>query len=82
MVFGSMPNEGGNLLLSDDEFNELKSKNSEANFIKFIKPFIGAKEFIKGEKRWCIWLKDIDHVLMMHIHILKLFKKFCYHLCT
>lgn len=63
MVFGSMPNEGGNLLLSDDEFNELKSKNSEANFIKFIKPFIGAKEFIKGEKRWCIWLKDIDQSL-------------------
>ena len=57
MVFGSMPNEGGNLLLSDDEFNELKSKNSDQLGYQIHQAFYRRKEFIKGEKRWCIWLK-------------------------
>ena len=24
------------------------------------KPFVGAKEFINGTKRWCLWLKDVS----------------------
>lgn len=56
--FGSMPNDGGNLLLSDLEKNLLIKE--EPNADKYIKPFISAKEFINGGNRWCLWLKDAN----------------------
>jgi hypothetical protein len=54
MNFGNMPLDGGNLLLTDEEKNELLSKEPEAT--KFIKPLISAREFLNNEKRWCLWL--------------------------
>lgn len=57
MSYGSMANDGGNLLLSDKEKTELLDAESEA--IKIIRPFLGSQEFINGIRRWCIWLKDV-----------------------
>ncbi|MEQ1644608.1 MAG: DNA methyltransferase, partial [Pyrinomonadaceae bacterium] len=57
IVFGNMPNDGGFLLLSDVDRRELLRK--EPNASKFIRPFVGAYEFINNEKRYCIWLKDV-----------------------
>ncbi len=54
MSFGNMPLDGGNLLLSDDEKNELVTKEPKSE--KFIKPLLSAFEFLNGKKRWCIWL--------------------------
>jgi hypothetical protein len=56
MVFGSMPNDGGHFLFTDEEKTEFLKK--EPNAKKFFKKFIGAQEFINNESRWCIWLKD------------------------
>lgn len=56
--FGSMPNDGGALLLTDDEKRELILIEHDAK--KFIKPFLSAHEFLNGEKRWCLWLKNIS----------------------
>jgi hypothetical protein len=56
IVFGSMPNDGGNLLLSDDEKRELLRVEPQA--AKWIRPFIGADEFINRIPRWCLWLVD------------------------
>lgn len=56
MSFGNMPLDGGNLILSDDEKEELLLKEPKA--IKFIKPLISAREFLNNEKRWCLWLVD------------------------
>lgn len=58
IVFGSMPNDGGRLLLSDDEKRSLIS--SEPGSEKWIRPFLGAEEFINGQKRWCLWLGGIS----------------------
>jgi hypothetical protein len=58
MSFGNMPLDGGHLLLSDEEKNEFIIKEPKAE--KFIKPLISAKEFLNGEKRWCIWLLDAE----------------------
>lgn len=58
MVFGNMPNDGGNLLLSPDEKNELVAQ--EPNAKKWIKPCLGAAEFLNGKERWCLWLLGIS----------------------
>ncbi|MEI6644822.1 MAG: DNA methyltransferase [bacterium] len=58
MMFGNMPNDDGNFLLTDSEKNELIEDCPGAK--SFIRPFISAKEFLHGENRWCIWLKDIS----------------------
>ncbi|MFH0955311.1 MAG: DNA methyltransferase [Candidatus Micrarchaeota archaeon] len=54
--FGSMPNDDGNLLFTAEEMKEFIKKEPDAK--KFIKPLISAKEFLHGEQRWCLWLKD------------------------
>jgi len=56
IVFGSMPNDGGHLLLSDDERNGLIRAESAAR--TWIRPFVGADEFLSNIPRWCLWLKD------------------------
>lgn len=58
MNFGNMPLDGGNLLLSNTEKNEFILK--EPNAGKYIKPLISAYEFLNGEKRWCLWLLNIE----------------------
>ncbi len=56
--FGSMPNDGGYLVLSDTEKEELIRHEPEVS--KFIRPLLSAYEFINGEKRWCIWLNNAN----------------------
>lgn len=59
MLFGSMPNDGGNLILSENEYNDIIEKNK--NISEFIQPFLGAEEFINNKKRYCFWLKNKDY---------------------
>lgn len=56
--FGSMPNDGGHLLLNDDEKRELLIKEPGAK--KWVKPLLSAHEYLNGKKRWCIWLVGIQ----------------------
>jgi len=56
IVFGNMPNDGGHLILTDAGKAALLKSEPAAE--KFIRPFIGAEEFINGGCRWCLWLKD------------------------
>ena len=51
---GSQPTDGGFLLLNESEKEKLIQENSLCK--KWIRPFMGAKEFLNGEKRWCLWL--------------------------
>ncbi|MCW7475546.1 class I SAM-dependent DNA methyltransferase [Leptospira levettii] len=54
--YGSMPNDDGNLLLSDEERESLIKNYPDVN--KFIRPFLGSYEFINNERRWCLWLES------------------------
>ncbi|MCW6159703.1 MAG: N-6 DNA methylase [Candidatus Micrarchaeales archaeon] len=56
ITFGSMPNDDGNFIFTDAEMKEFVENEPEAK--KFIYPLISAREFLHGEKRWCLWLKD------------------------
>ena len=57
MINGNKPADGGNLIIEEDEYVDFIKKDPEAK--KFIKPLLGASEYIKGTKRWCIWLVNV-----------------------
>jgi type II restriction/modification system DNA methylase subunit YeeA len=56
MSFGSMPNDGGFLLLDEYEKDALLSEDPRTESL--IHPLLGALEFIRGEKRFCLWITD------------------------
>lgn len=56
VVFGSMPNDGGHLLLNLEERDLLLS--AEPSAAPFVRRFIGSREFLNGQDRYCLWLKD------------------------
>ncbi len=56
LIYGSMANDGGNLLLSPTEKVELVEKEPLAG--KFLRRLYGSQEFINNQERWCLWLKD------------------------
>lgn len=53
MAMGSMPRDGGHLILSEDEKRQLEQLGVDP-FI--IRPYIGASEYIRGRKRYCLWM--------------------------
>ena len=56
LVFGNQAIEDGKLMLSKNEFQELKE--SDGRIENFIRPVVGAEEFLYGKDRYCIWVKD------------------------
>jgi len=58
IVFGSMPNDGGGLILTPQEKNVLLNKHPEAE--QWVKKLKGSDEFLKGKERWCLWLVNCD----------------------
>ena len=58
MRFGSMPNDGGYLILSDEERTQLLRDAPEAR--PLIRPLLSADEYLNGRDRWCLWLEDVS----------------------
>jgi hypothetical protein len=58
IIFGNMPNDGGGLLLSEDEKRDMLLKEPDAK--PWIRQFLGAEEFINKKNRWCLWLNKIS----------------------
>ena len=54
MAFGSMPNDGGNLIISEEEREEIISKYPQIE--TYVRTLLGAEEFINNKKRYCLWL--------------------------
>ena len=58
MAFGNMPRDGGGFILSEEECEELIKQ--EPLTTQWIHPYMGADEFIKGKKRYCLWLQGAN----------------------
>jgi N-6 DNA Methylase len=69
IVFGSMPNDGGHLLMDDVEKKQLLAAEPAAT--AWVKPFLGAEEFINGTPRWCLWLKDCSPAALDKLPLVK-----------
>jgi hypothetical protein len=54
IVVGNLAYDGGFLTFSKEEKEEFLIK--EPNAKKFMKPLLGAKEYINNGEKWCLWL--------------------------
>lgn len=68
MNFGNQPRDGGFFVIKEDEYQDILGKEPELQ--KWLHPYIGADEFIKGKKRWCLWLKHASPKDIMNSKIL------------
>ena len=74
MLTGNSPYDGGNLLLSNDERLALLEGSPQAKLL--VKKVYGAKDYISGEQRYCLWIEDknlafAESILEIHERIKK-----------
>lgn len=58
MIYGNKPVDGGNLIIENSDLDTFIK--AEPNSAPYIKQLIGAKEFINGNLRWCLWLVGVS----------------------
>jgi very-short-patch-repair endonuclease len=58
MKFGNQPIDGGHLILTPAERDELLRQEPQAK--KWLRLFLGADEYINGQQRYCLWLQGAD----------------------
>ena len=62
MIYGSKPVDGGHLILSENERNELIRNYPQIE--PYIHRYIGSDEFINNKYRYCLWLVDANPVVL------------------
>lgn len=56
-AYGNMPRDDGGLLIEPEDHDEVAADPIAA---KYVRAFIGARQLIHHEPRWCLWLADVD----------------------
>lgn len=69
MVYGNKPTDGGNLLLSQEERDELLAK--EPQIAPYVRKLFGSKEFLNNIPRYCLWLVDAPPSLIAKCPMVK-----------
>ena len=69
IVKGSIPVDGGNLIIEAEEFDEFVSKEPDAK--PYIKKFVGAREFLHNEPRYCLWLMSVSPAELSKMPLVK-----------
>lgn len=55
--YGNKPTDGGNLVVERDEIDAFRA-DPVAN--AYVRQYIGARELIHDEERWCLWLTNLS----------------------
>lgn len=58
MIKGSIPVDGGNLIIEAEDYDAFIK--AEPNAAPYIKRFLGAHEFLHDENRYCLWLEGVS----------------------
>ena len=53
---GSMATDDGSFVITPEQYGEVMSDETAA---KYVRPYVGSRELINGQKRWCLWLVDL-----------------------
>jgi hypothetical protein len=56
--FGNMPNDGGHLLLDEEEREAIREGDPIAE--SYVRDLLGADGMLDGTPRWCLWLVNAD----------------------
>lgn len=56
MTLGNAPKDDGVFILTVEEKETFETQYPEISF--FVKPFVGAEEFINDKQRYCFWITD------------------------
>jgi hypothetical protein len=57
-VEGNRPEDNGGLIVSPEEAEVIEQTDPIA--AKYLRPLVGAREMLQGQKRWCFWLVDAE----------------------
>jgi hypothetical protein len=55
--YGNKPTDDGNLIIEPEAIAAFRADPIAA---KYVRRYIGARELIHNEDRWCLWLKDLE----------------------
>ncbi|MCH4268275.1 MAG: lactate dehydrogenase [Brevundimonas sp.] len=58
MVRGNMPNDGGHLLMDRETARTLVALEPSSR--RYVRRFIGAREFVRSEYKHCLWIDDAE----------------------
>jgi len=53
---GSYPTDGGHLIVEQEDYSEVIADPIAA---KYVRPYVGARQLLHDEPRWCLWLKHM-----------------------
>ncbi|UJH71810.1 hypothetical protein L0A91_16540 (plasmid) [Ornithinimicrobium sp. INDO-MA30-4] len=68
VTFGNMPRDGGHLIVEADAYDEVMSDPVAA---KYVRPFPGSEELVRGTQRWCLWLTAMDPADVQQSRVLR-----------
>ena len=69
LITGSQPIDNGYYIFDSDQRNEFLE--SEPNAEPYLRPFVGAREFLQGGKRWILALQDASPVTLKHLPLVR-----------
>src|SRR5699024_10658151 len=55
--YGSKPTDGGNFIIEPDQYDEVMADPIAATYVH---KYVGARELLHNEDRWCLWLDDVE----------------------
>ena len=58
MLWGNKPTDNGNFFLSREKLDNLLNESADAS--RYIRPYFGAAEFIRGLQRYSLWIEDSE----------------------
>lgn len=57
VAYGNKPTDGGWLIVEREDRDQVLADPIAA---KYLRPYVGARELLHGEERYCLWLVDAD----------------------
>ncbi|MDN5654056.1 MAG: hypothetical protein L0G46_03050 [Kocuria sp.] len=65
---GSMPTDGGNFAVEREDYAQVAEDPVAA---KYVRRYVGARELLRAEDRWCLWLEGMDPADLSRSRILR-----------
>ncbi len=65
LIIGSKPIDDGNYIFNAEQRAKLLEEEPEA--VQFLRPYVGAREFLQGSKRWILALQNVPPNILVRL---------------